>query len=260
MEMPFPEVSKNGFVLPGSKAHVILLHGYTGSPYDLRMLADFLASHDVKVTVPLLRGHGTDPKELLTVTMEEWFLQCEEIIALHERATPLFIGGLSMGALLAVVLAARNPWIEGLLLFSPAFVLNVASEIAIVSANLGVLSKNVSFMKVHGSDILDPVAKKLTPAYDEVPVAGLMEFDKVRTLAIDELSRVSRPAFVAFAAKDGTISVEHCKDILHKDFSERLSTYTYDQSKHIITLDYDKEALFNDVWDFLLQTGGQKWS
>ena len=42
---------------------VILFHAYTGTPADVRMLAQFLHRHDYAVYVPVFSGHGTPDVE-----------------------------------------------------------------------------------------------------------------------------------------------------------------------------------------------------
>ena len=43
----------------GNTRAVILFHAYTGTPADVRMLAQFLHRHDYAVYVPVFSGHGT---------------------------------------------------------------------------------------------------------------------------------------------------------------------------------------------------------
>lgn len=85
---------------------VLLLHGWTGSPSHFRLLADDLAAAGFGVTVPLLPGHGTSIEAILQVGWRDWVRAAAEaaddVLASGAR---LHLGGLSMGGLLAILLA-----------------------------------------------------------------------------------------------------------------------------------------------------------
>ena len=53
------EKAKPFFIDAGSGTLAILVHGFTGSPYDMKELAEFLVSKGISVKVPLLAGHGS---------------------------------------------------------------------------------------------------------------------------------------------------------------------------------------------------------
>lgn len=252
-----PKTSKKAFTLSGEKAQALLLHGYTGSPYDLRPLSDFLSDHDVRVTVPLLKGHGTKPQDLFKVTAEDWLTQATDILERFDKSKPIILGGLSMGALIAILLATTNIKIEALLLFSPSLKLNRMAELIIALAQIGMLDKNTSLKKLSGgSDIADPIAKKKTPAYLEMPVAGLLQFEKLRILAKENLSQIPCPIFMAFGQYDGAIDALESQRMLLEHTKQPIISKFYQRSKHVITLDYDRERLFADVWQFLTQKLG----
>lgn len=251
MPKPLPRVSKRGFELLGDKAQVLLLHGYTGSPYDLRLLGDFLNQQGLHVIAPLLKGHGTKAQDLNNVSLNHWLKQTKKALNSLDQSGPIIVGGLSMGALLAIVLAANESKIDAILLFSPSLRLHLTGELAIASAQLGLLNKNTILKKHSGSDISDPIAKKRTPAYKEMPVAGLLQFAKLRTLAKEKLGLVSCPIFMAFGKQDAAVNVMAAHQLILENALAPIFSKFYDNSKHVITLDYDKEELFTDVWHFL---------
>lgn len=51
---------------------VLLIHGYTGSPSELRELGERLHYKGYTVQGLLLNGHGTNPEDLDGVTYEKW--------------------------------------------------------------------------------------------------------------------------------------------------------------------------------------------
>jgi carboxylesterase len=257
MTLKLPRISKKGYDLPGDRAHALFFHGYTGSPYDLRVVSDFLSSHGIGVTVPLLAGHGTKPSDLFTTTARDWLR--DATTALHEldKEQPIILGGLSMGALLAILLAAEFQNIRALVLFSPSLKLTSLAELTITSAKLGLLDKTTSLKKLSGgSDIADPVAKAKTPSYLEMPMFGLLEFEKLRIHALENIRNIPCPVFIAFGKNDGAINTLESHKLMVSNTRKPLVSKFYSRSKHVITLDYDRERLCSDLIRFFIDSCG----
>lgn len=255
--MAWPRVSKKGFKLLADGPQLLLLHGYTGSPYDLRPMGEYFHKRGFFTWAPLLKGHGQkQPKLLNEVLASDWFDQAKNILESFDKKKPIIVAGLSMGALMAMVLESHHK-IDALVLCSPALRLGTLAEATLFTAELGLLDKNTSFKKFSGSDIADPIAKSKTPAYKEMPIGGLIEFANIRAQAIEGLPKLSGPVFLAFGQNDQAIDVAVSRQmILSGATKATIFAKTYENSKHVITLDYDKEQLFLDIGQFLHQQLG----
>lgn len=109
-----------GFVIGNGAVAVLLIHGLTGTPAELRRVAQGLAKRGCTVFVPTLAGHCGDNADLRATRWSDWFASAQRafdgICALYAQ---VFVGGLSMGSLLSMYLAAQNPGkVSGLLLYS----------------------------------------------------------------------------------------------------------------------------------------------
>lgn len=249
--MKLPALSTKGYTLAGSGPVVLLFHGLTGSPYDLKPLALFLNEQGCEVRVPLLRGHGTKIANLQGVTEGKWLEQVNQEIAKIEKKRPLVLGGLSMGALLAIV-SAPLVKTKALLLLSPALRLSISGELAITGVKLGILSSDKSWPKFGGrSDIADPVARKKCPSYGEVPLFGLLQLATLQKKACEQLKEIDVPIFAAFGLLDGAIDIKTSNKMLLKNISSPITSKIYANSKHVLSLDYDRDILAKDVWSFL---------
>src|SRR5689334_23628869 len=91
------------------RAAVLLLHGFTGSPWEVRPLGDSLAARGYHVYAPLLPGHGTTPEAMLYVTHLDWEREAERGLQALKGFEHVFVAGLSLGSLLALLVAARFP-------------------------------------------------------------------------------------------------------------------------------------------------------
>jgi carboxylesterase len=109
-----------GFVLGDGEVAVLLIHGLTGTPTELRRVAMGLAKAGCTVYVPTLAGHCGDNADLQATGWHDWYESARNtFVGVRRKHEHVFVGGLSMGAVLAMYLAAEHPGqIKGLLLYS----------------------------------------------------------------------------------------------------------------------------------------------
>src|SRR5258706_679884 len=117
----------NEIVLEGTAGcRVLLLHGLTGTPTEFAYVAHFLRSrHGLSVECRRLVNHG-QPIDILAATRWEELLESARahLRVASDRAkrdrVPLAIGGLSLGAVLSLILAAESPdEVAGVMALSP---------------------------------------------------------------------------------------------------------------------------------------------
>lgn len=207
---------------------ILLLHGFTGHPSDLEPLKTAFEAHGFTCNMPLLPGHGTKPEDLNSVKTTDW-LDCAR------SYNSDIIVGLSMGGLLAVLLAAEKPKSK-LILLSPAFALQPLGRFGVWAANLGLAHLLPCLPKAAGSDIAEPIARSHSQAYRQIPLKALLEFDHLRQLALLALPKVTCPIFSFFGAKDHTVDVAKASQFV-------LNPVIFEHSAHILPLDYDQKEL-----------------
>jgi carboxylesterase len=112
------------FALGGGDDACLLLHGLTGAPSEMRPVGEALAAAGFRAVGPLLPGHGTTPRDLVAISRSDVLDAASDALASLRGARRVFVGGLSVGALLAVRLAARGggsgPAPAALALLAPA--------------------------------------------------------------------------------------------------------------------------------------------
>jgi carboxylesterase len=92
------------------KPPVLFLHGLTGAPGDLQIVTKHLKRVGYHVETPMLPGHGLDEKGLLKTGWRDWLAAAEhKLMQMTADGSQAFVGGLSMGAVLALALAAKHP-------------------------------------------------------------------------------------------------------------------------------------------------------
>ena len=110
-----------GFVLGTGEVGVLLIHGLTGTPTELRRVAQGLARDGTcTVYVPTLAGHCGDNSDLQATGWLDWYEGVRKTFAgIRQRHGQVFVGGLSMGAVMSMYLASEHPGqVAGLLMYS----------------------------------------------------------------------------------------------------------------------------------------------
>src|SRR5580692_6359791 len=86
---------------------VLLLHGLSSSPYEMRFLSRALHREGFTVAAPKLDGYSAGTREQ---RMEAWLASAvREFDALKSKYPQVSICGLSIGAALSIALAAERP-------------------------------------------------------------------------------------------------------------------------------------------------------
>jgi carboxylesterase len=100
---------------------VLLIHGLCSNPAELRYIANGLARQGYTVYCPELAGHGSGSSGLKNSTWQDWYASAEAaLLELTASHSMVLVGGLSTGAVLALMLGARHPTlVKALALYSP---------------------------------------------------------------------------------------------------------------------------------------------
>jgi carboxylesterase len=110
----------SSFFYPGGRIGVLLIHGLSGTPTEMKYVGKGLSKAGYTVYGVQLAGHCGTEADLLKTGWQDWVASVDAGYDwLRERVDLVFAGGLSMGALLSLNLAARRPdACTGLTLFS----------------------------------------------------------------------------------------------------------------------------------------------
>jgi len=112
------------FFLEGTNGKgVILVHGLTGAPAEMRLVARQFHRRGFSVYAPLLAGHGENEATLRRSRWEDWLDSVEAAAGwLSERSDTVFAAGICVGGKLAMMAADRNPLsIRAVAVYSPCF-------------------------------------------------------------------------------------------------------------------------------------------
>lgn len=108
---------------PPERSGVLLVHGLTGTPTEMRFVARGLEDAGFVVHAVRLAGHCGSAADLLATGWRDWYRSVERAAReLRAEVDHLFVAGLSMGAVLALRLAIERPDdVTGVALYGTTF-------------------------------------------------------------------------------------------------------------------------------------------
>lgn len=242
------------FHLVADKGSVLLLHGLTGTPYEVWPIADTLHQAGFGCYAPILRGHGTCVEDLFKIRAEHWVQ--DAIDGLNAISTPSVIVGSSMGGLLGCLLAARFPEkVRGLVLLSPAFSFQPLGCLMTTLARWGMYHLLPVIPKYGGIDAQDPAVRTESPSYRHVALRSLLELHVLQKEAKSVLHGIQCPTLVCYGLKDRTVEFKRSLKDTSRIASKKLKHILYARSGHVMGADVEKEDVQQDVLDFCLGLG-----
>lgn len=247
-----PVVSTSPFRLPGDRRGLLCIHGFTGSPFEMRMLAEAMAARGYTASGPRLAGHDPAARALGRSRWPDWLASVEEAFdELRAGCDVVGVCGLSLGGLLALELARRRPSQVGAIavLAAPLF-LSPRSTRGIRALLRVPLLRDVPLPKLAGSDVADPAMRRANPALPGgMPLAPLGSLLDLGDHLRPRLGEIRTPALVAHAVHDHVVPAG-CADAIAAGLAGPVERLTLTRSFHVVTIDVEREDLFRRIGDF----------
>lgn len=183
-------------------AAILLVHGFTATPWELRSLGERLVGDGFAVLGVRLPGHGTTPADLSQRHWQEWLATVEEGYALlAARGGRVYGVGVSTGALLLLAAAARQP-LAGVVLLAPF--LRLSHRFSWAAA---MLARWKPFQ-------LREIGPELEPYYyRQQPLRGVAQLRRLVRAVRPLLPQLVLPALVMVGGGDQTIRPESAMEL-----------------------------------------------
>ncbi len=263
------------FLFEGGSSGVLLIHGLTGTPAEMRLLGKGLHRAGFTVHGMQLAGHCGNDDDLLATGWTDWYESVKRAAdALHERCEHVFVAGLSMGALLSLMLAAEQPdRIRGVGVLGVTFRYDgwsipwtgrLSFMLPLVK-KLG-LGRGMSFMERPPYGLRDERIRATVSAAmlgGDSAAAGLPgnpwhSLADMYTLAARTrrlLPGVTAPCLVAHATEDDVASMRSNADLVARKVAGPVEMLPLEDSYHMITIDRQRRLLHAKLSDFFIRHG-----
>lgn len=246
---------------------VLLFHGLTGSTFEMKKYAQHLHANGYDVFAYCLPGHGEDTCNIRCVNYDDWieFAQ-EKFLFLKKKYKKVFLGGLCLGAVLALVLAQKHKLeVAGVISLSTTLFLdgwtmpwyNFMMPLGLNTLiryyytfperepyGIKNIKKRRSIQKIMG---------KNTIAMDNYPLSCVYELLKLSKLARKNMKEVISPILIMHSKDDDLTSVKSAKFVYNNINSAKKELFILNDSYHLMLYDNDKDFVFDKSVEFLNQ-------
>lgn len=239
------------FFFPGGPTGCLLVHGFTGTPKEMRLLGEHLHQQGHTVLGIRLTGHATQIEDMMRMRKQDWLTDLEDgwhfLQGCTERVVPI---GLSMGSVLSLIFSSRFP-VAGVVALSTPY--QMPDKLARRLGRLIVpFSKVVPKMGKEDVDWFNPEAQAEQISYAHHPTRQAWELVQLFRKMQAALPAVKVPALVIQSRQD--IYFQDSPDaerLLNQLGSQDKNLIWVENADHVITRDGDTSKVFNPVAEFV---------
>lgn len=234
------------FFFPAGETGCLLIHGFNSSPDVLKQMGQSLVGKGITVLGVRLEGHGTNIVEMDRCSYRDWVASAEAGLAkLRRRCRAVFVAGISMGGVISLHLARLHPdKITGIIAMCTPYDVPVWMKILVPPL------KHVRLkLPFNRRGIRDPEVVKV--GYRQLSLPSVHQMSKLTALARTGLPLVTCPVLLIASRLDSIVSAKNAPRILAALGSADKELFWVERSDHSITLDYDKELVFQRTADFI---------
>jgi len=270
-----PSIPNDEIVLEGNLGRtIILLHGLTGTPNEMRYLAFTLNKQGYRVICPRLANHGQPLHVLKRTTWEDLYKPLRESF-MKELASgnKVYVAGLSMSALFVLLLAEEFgdklaggiclaptlffdgwnvPWYNRLLPLAAYTPLKYCLYFK-DSAPYGLKNEKMRGMvdRFYRKARLEDTEGISKYGYAFFPVSLFYQLQRLVRRVIPLLVRISAPMLLIHAQEDDTSSIANSQ-LIHGRISSKVKKLVIlTDSYHVITADQEREKVAREIQAFL---------
>jgi carboxylesterase len=242
------------FLGDSSKPACLLIHGFTGTPKEMRWMGEFLNQQGYTCLGIRLAGHATNPEDMIRSRWTDWVASVEDGYQLLCGVTnDIFLVGLSMGGILALLMSTRlAPRVKGVVAMSTPSRLPTDYPIWFIKLISIVMRYRPKSKEPPGSGWFDKAAYKDHVAYAKNPVRSTAELKKLILEMRAALPKVNVPVLLMHSKDERYILPDNAEDIFAGLINASDKTKLYmTGSGHVLPRDASREQVFKSALEFI---------
>lgn len=245
---------------------ILLLHGMTGSPYEMKKYAQLLYSKGYDVFGYCLPGHGDSPVDIKEVTYTDWLnFSFEKYVALKRTYDEVFVSGLCLGAVLCLAVAQRFADVSGIICLSTtlfldgwrmpwySFLMPIALKTVTRFYYSFPESEPYGIKNLKTRKIIKKLLEKSEVALDNYPMSCIYELIKLSQQVRKNISKVETPILIIHSMEDDLTSIKSAKLVYNYVSSADKKLLILNDSYHMVLYDNEKDFVFEKSVEFLQQ-------
>ena len=251
----FPATSTSSTTGSTGSVGVLLIHGFTGAPKEMRWMGEYLhREHGYACLGVRLAGHATRPEDMIRSNYSDWLLSVEEgYHLLSGAAEHIYLAGLSMGGVLALTMAAQLP-VAGVIAMATPYALPDDWRLDYTE----LLSKIVPYMpksaEMPGTGWFDKAAWQEHVSYPQNPVRSAGQLKLLLREMRAALPKVTAPALLIYSKDDNYLPLGSLASLEYIDShlgSTRKEKLLIEGSGHVLTRDAQRTTVFKTAAAFI---------
>lgn len=235
-----------------SKPACLLIHGFTGTPKEMRWMGEFLNRQGYTCLGIRLAGHATDPEDMIRSNWTDWAASVEEgYFLLRSLTANIFLIGLSMGGVLSLLTSTRLD-VKGVVAMSTPDKLPDDPRLRHVDW----IAKMIPYMPKNneepGSSWFDKEAWKEHVSYPQNPVRSIGQLNQLLGAMRAVLQDVRVPVLLMHSQDDRYVLPENM-ELLYADLinsSDKTKLYVTG-SGHVLPRDAARQQVFDSALEFI---------
>lgn len=262
---PQPDLA---FALPGdSRKAVLLIHGMTGAPAEMRPLARRLRRRGLTVAVPLLAGHGLDEAALLRTGWRDWLASARAAFdALRADHDEVHVAGICVGGALGLALCAERSDVASAAVYSMTYRYDgwnmnpwnrAITPLVLPFTGLPLL-RRISFAEPYPYGLKDERLRESVNAGQGGAIPGLLDrvplgaMGQMHALSahIDRVAGEIRQRVLILHAADDDMSHPRNAERLKAALGDRGELHLLDDCYHMIHVDRQRDRVAEMTADF----------
>jgi esterase/lipase len=231
---------------------VLLVHGYMGSPEQMRPLSEYLAGQGITTYNTRLAGHGTSPEDLSARDLRDWYYSIRfGYTILSGLVDSVIVCGYGLGGALGLYLTACGaPKISGVIMIStPTYVqgprftsVPFFDAISHFIDQIGISKNPVRFFKAH--------LREPSIGYSLNPVHGMYQYRRLIKETLKQARNVRTPFVIIQGREDPDVD-DMCADEYYRAVSSPIKSIVRIDDAYLALVSRKDDRLFEDITAFI---------
>ena len=241
----------------------LLIHGFVGTPAELRGLGEALADQGIRVHGIVLPGHEGTPEGLASIRWKQWLAHAEDALEQLAHYPLVYLAGLSMGGVISLLLASHHSTrIAGTIVMSTPTRITGGWQLRLLPVAryfvrwfypLAAIDFNDPKMQAEALkqaqlrdpniniDFSDPQVIAFMKQMIRIPVSSIDELVHLTNEGRRRLGQVRSPLLIIQSKRDRTVNPACAEELFRlATAAEPKFLHWLEQSDHVITIGPEK--------------------
>jgi carboxylesterase len=232
----------------------LLVHGFTGTPKEMRWMGEALSGQGFPVLGVRLAGHATHPEDMIRSRQADWMASVEDGYHLLRGIVPrVYLIGLSMGGALSLLMSTRLE-VKGVAALSTPFRLLKDYPLWMLHLAAAVVRFARKSSDPPGTGWFDRQAWREHISYPQNPIRSVVELKHLLADMRAALPQIRVPVLLVHSKNDTYVPPVHAERIHARLGAPDRELVWVTESGHVVTRDAARGQALEAIVQFIQRT------